>query len=125
MVLLLLACPCLPAVEEKGGFIWLFYGSKDLPAEERPPIPYVPELGEWQAGQSSAVCWAWRQRAAAACAVAEHSLTQPIQHKHSISSPPGQLGLTCARAVRACCVCLPARLPACRRPRVEERHRGD
>jgi phenylpropionate dioxygenase-like ring-hydroxylating dioxygenase large terminal subunit len=33
-------------VEEKGGFIWLFYGSKDLPAEERPPIPYVPELGE-------------------------------------------------------------------------------
>ena len=38
--------PCLPAVEEKGGFIWLFYGSKDLPVEERPPIPYVPELGE-------------------------------------------------------------------------------
>jgi hypothetical protein len=33
-------------VEEKGGFIWLFYGSKDLPVEERPPIPYVPELGE-------------------------------------------------------------------------------
>ncbi len=35
------------AVEEKGGFVWVFYGSKSLPAEERPPIPYVPELGRW------------------------------------------------------------------------------
>ncbi|KAL4420675.1 hypothetical protein ABPG75_010331 [Micractinium tetrahymenae] len=38
-------------VEEKGGFIWVFYGSKSLPAEERPHIPYVPELDdpEWRA----------------------------------------------------------------------------
>lgn len=30
--------------------MWLFYGSKDLPEEERPPIPYVPELEdpEWR-----------------------------------------------------------------------------
>lgn len=37
-------------VEEKGGFIWLFYGSKSLPEAERPPIPYVPELEDpkWQ-----------------------------------------------------------------------------
>ena len=44
---------CLPArppdaaVEEKGGFIWVFYGSASLPAEERPPIPWVAELGAW------------------------------------------------------------------------------
>ncbi|KAK9796241.1 hypothetical protein WJX73_000092 [Symbiochloris irregularis] len=31
-------------VQEKGGFIWLFWGSKTLPADERPPIPFVPEL---------------------------------------------------------------------------------
>ncbi|KAL4451408.1 hypothetical protein ABPG77_009480 [Micractinium sp. CCAP 211/92] len=38
-------------VEEKGGFVWVFYGSKSLPAEERPPIPYVPELDDpsWRA----------------------------------------------------------------------------
>ncbi|CAK0786996.1 hypothetical protein CVIRNUC_010212 [Coccomyxa viridis] len=37
-------------VKEKGGFIWLFYGPKTLPEEERPPIPYVPELDDptWQ-----------------------------------------------------------------------------
>ena len=28
----------------QGGFIWLFWGSKSLPADERPPIPFVPEL---------------------------------------------------------------------------------
>ena len=28
----------------QGGFVWLFYGSKALPEDERPPIPYVPEL---------------------------------------------------------------------------------
>lgn len=34
----------------QGGFIWLFYGPKSLPEEERPPIPYVPELDDpsWQ-----------------------------------------------------------------------------
>lgn len=38
-------------VEDKGGFIWLFYGSNTLPADERPPIPFVPELEdpEWKA----------------------------------------------------------------------------
>lgn len=38
-------------VEEKGGFVWLFYGSKNLPADARPPIPFTPELEdpEWQA----------------------------------------------------------------------------
>ena len=38
-----LPVPAAAAVE-KGGFVWVFYGSKDLPEDERPPIPYVPEL---------------------------------------------------------------------------------
>lgn len=33
-------------VEEKGGFVWLFYGSTKLPADARPPIPYTPELDD-------------------------------------------------------------------------------
>eukprot|EP00878_Enallax_costatus_P003488 GHUV01003701.1.p1 GENE.GHUV01003701.1~~GHUV01003701.1.p1 ORF type:complete len:521 (+),score=199.28 GHUV01003701.1:1499-3061(+) len=38
-------------VEERGGFVWLFYGSKSLPKEERPPIPFTPELedSKWRA----------------------------------------------------------------------------
>ncbi|KAL6774148.1 hypothetical protein ACKKBG_A23935 [Auxenochlorella protothecoides x Auxenochlorella symbiontica] len=38
-------------VEEKGGFVWLFYGSRRMPVNERPPIPYIPELddGGWRA----------------------------------------------------------------------------
>jgi phenylpropionate dioxygenase-like ring-hydroxylating dioxygenase large terminal subunit len=38
-------------VEERGGFVWLFFGSKDLPADARPPIPYVSELDDasWKA----------------------------------------------------------------------------
>lgn len=32
----------------QGGFVWLFYGSKDMPEDERPPIPYVPELDDSQ-----------------------------------------------------------------------------
>lgn len=44
-------CDCViwwvRAVVERGGFLWVFYGSKELPADERPPIPYVPELGGW------------------------------------------------------------------------------
>lgn len=38
-------------VEEQGGFIWLFFGSKQLPPDERPPIPYTPELDDprWKA----------------------------------------------------------------------------
>ncbi|GLC44619.1 hypothetical protein PLESTB_001326400 [Pleodorina starrii] len=31
-------------VEERGGFVWLFFGSKNLPEDERPPLPLVPEL---------------------------------------------------------------------------------
>lgn len=31
-------------VVEKGGFIWLFYGSTKLPEDARPPIPVIPEL---------------------------------------------------------------------------------
>ncbi len=33
-------------VVERGGFVWLFYGSPSLPADERPPVPcdLVPEL---------------------------------------------------------------------------------
>ena len=30
----------------QGGFVWLFYGSNNFPADERPPIPYVPELDD-------------------------------------------------------------------------------
>lgn len=44
--------PIVPSypVAEKGGFIWLFYGSPSLPEEQRPPIPFTPELEdpEWQ-----------------------------------------------------------------------------
>ena len=38
-------------MEERGGFVWLFYGSDALPAAERPPIPCVPELEDpaWKA----------------------------------------------------------------------------
>jgi phenylpropionate dioxygenase-like ring-hydroxylating dioxygenase large terminal subunit len=37
--------------DERGGFIWLWYGSQDLPRDARPPIPFVPELEdpEWKA----------------------------------------------------------------------------
>ncbi len=37
--------------QERGGFVWLFFGSKSLPADERPPIPVVPELEDlnWRA----------------------------------------------------------------------------
>jgi len=31
-------------VVDKGGFIWLFYGSSKLPEDARPPIPVIPEL---------------------------------------------------------------------------------
>jgi len=36
-------------IVERGGFVWLFYGSSSLPMEERPPIPMMPELEdpEW------------------------------------------------------------------------------
>ena len=33
---------CVP----QGGFVWLFYGSSNFPVDERPPIPYVPELDD-------------------------------------------------------------------------------
>lgn len=45
--------PIVPThdVEEKGGFVWLFFGSKKLPKDARPPIPHVPELNhpKWKA----------------------------------------------------------------------------
>lgn len=38
-------------VEERGGFVWLFFGSKEMPVEERPPIPMCAELEDpnWKA----------------------------------------------------------------------------
>eukprot|EP00882_Tetradesmus_deserticola_P000142 GHRQ01000160.1.p1 GENE.GHRQ01000160.1~~GHRQ01000160.1.p1 ORF type:complete len:682 (+),score=313.23 GHRQ01000160.1:310-2355(+) len=51
------------AVEERGGFVWLFYGSPSLPAEERPPIPFTPELEDpsWRAvyGEIEFECGHW------------------------------------------------------------------
>ena len=119
MVLLLLACPCLPAVEEKGGFIWLFYGSKDLPAEERPPIPYVPELGEWQAGQSSAVL--------GLAAEGSGSVRRRRAQPHTANTAKTfHYKPTRSVGTDLCSCCAPLLcLPACRRPRVEESHRGD
>ncbi|KXZ50765.1 hypothetical protein GPECTOR_15g450 [Gonium pectorale] len=50
-------------VEERGGFVWLFFGSKSLPADERPPIPMVPELEDpkWRAvyGEMEFDCAHW------------------------------------------------------------------
>jgi phenylpropionate dioxygenase-like ring-hydroxylating dioxygenase large terminal subunit len=31
-------------VVEKGGFVWLFYGSRSVPEDVRPPIPMMPEV---------------------------------------------------------------------------------
>jgi len=38
-------------VVEKGGFLWVWYGTTDLPIQARPPIPMVPELEDtaWKA----------------------------------------------------------------------------
>lgn len=38
-------------VEERGGFVWLFFGDKSLPADARPPIPICEELEDpnWRA----------------------------------------------------------------------------
>lgn len=38
-------------VHVQGGFVWLFYGSRQMPEDERPPIPMVPELEDpnWKA----------------------------------------------------------------------------
>lgn len=63
-------------VEERGGFIWLFWGDKGLPADERPPIPFTPELEDpsWHAvygeiefecghwGECRACVFGWRAR---------------------------------------------------------------
>jgi hypothetical protein len=50
-------------VEERGGFVWLFWGDARLPAEERPPIPFTPELEdpEWKAvyGEIEFDCGHW------------------------------------------------------------------
>ena len=44
-------------VEERGGFVWLFYGNRAMPADERPPIPATPELEDpqWRAGEGGGV----------------------------------------------------------------------
>lgn len=50
---------CLPTqrvarsydIEEKDGFVWMFFGSGDVPRSERPPIPHIPEFdgaGDWR-----------------------------------------------------------------------------
>ena len=31
-------------VVEQGGFVWLFYGSRSVPEDVRPPIPMMPEV---------------------------------------------------------------------------------
>ena len=50
-------------VAEKGGFVWLFYGAASLPVDERPPIPFVPELEDpsWKAvyGEIEFECDHW------------------------------------------------------------------
>jgi len=41
-------------VVEKGGFVWLFYGSRGVPEDVRPPIPMMPEVRHrWQSHQGS------------------------------------------------------------------------
>lgn len=54
---------CLQQVEECGGFIWLFWGDRSLPADERPPIPFAPELEDptWKAvyGEIEFECGHW------------------------------------------------------------------
>ncbi|KAF6263226.1 hypothetical protein COO60DRAFT_1267627 [Scenedesmus sp. NREL 46B-D3] len=50
-------------VEERGGFVWLFWGDERLPADERPPIPFTPELEDptWRAvyGEIEFECGHW------------------------------------------------------------------
>ena len=45
----------------QGGFVWLFYGGSNFPVDERPPIPYVPELDDptWKPvyGKISLLCF--------------------------------------------------------------------
>lgn len=51
--------------EERGGFVWLFYGNKSMPADERPPIPFTPELEDpqWRAGGlRCCIAFVWRLR---------------------------------------------------------------
>ncbi|GIL69464.1 hypothetical protein Vretimale_13577 [Volvox reticuliferus] len=50
-------------VEERGGFVWLFFGAKGLPKDERPPLPITPELEDpnWRAvyGEMEFDCPHW------------------------------------------------------------------
>ncbi len=68
-------------VKEQGGFVWLFYGDADLPVDERPRIPDIPELHdpnwravygeiEFKAGENmhSPVCWGMRPMLLLSCA---------------------------------------------------------
>lgn len=54
-------------VEERSGFIWLFWGDKSLPADERPPIPWAAELEDpsWKAvyGEIEFECGHWGEMA--------------------------------------------------------------
>lgn len=47
-------------MQEQGGFVYLFFGDKALPAEERSPIPWCPELDmpDWKAvyGECTVAC---------------------------------------------------------------------
>jgi len=65
-------------VEERGGFVWLFYGSKAMPPSERPPIPFTPELEDpqWRAG-------GWLLRSM--YAVTEHSAMEKL-HWHGCTA---------------------------------------
>ena len=36
--------PFQKKVVERGGFVWLFFGDRRMPVDERPPIPTTPEL---------------------------------------------------------------------------------
>jgi len=71
-------------VEERGGFIWLFWGDKSLPADERPPIPWAPELEDpsWKAvyGEIEFECGHWGKTARAQGA--------PPSGLHTVRSTP-------------------------------------
>ena len=97
--------PCAP--QERGGFVWLFFGPKALPADERPPIPYIAELGEAAAGGLGAhleghlgpLALSWSLPTAAflpACPQWHPHCFCPTQYLEPV--PPG----TCALALDPC-----------------------
>lgn len=122
--------PIVPSypVAEKGGFIWLFYGSPSLPEEQRPPIPFTPELGAWALlffllslggagrwGEGFLRSWGKRDAAGAAragCALTEHACT--AWPAPALRSQPPTLPACCSLASRAAATHTPP--PACRGP---------